>query len=54
MASPHVAGLAAYFLSLSPSPMSPQQVRTKILSAATSGAVGDLLGSPNILANHGY
>ncbi len=48
MASPHVAGAAALVLQGSPG-SSPAQVEGALESAATSGVVSDLKGSPNLL-----
>ncbi|CAG8627065.1 10645_t:CDS:2, partial [Paraglomus occultum] len=53
MASPHVAGLAAYLLSLSPSPLSPTALRNKLIALATRNALVDVKGSPNLLAYNG-
>jgi len=53
MASPHVAGLAAYFLSLSPSPLTPVALRNKLIALATRNALTDVMGSPNLLAYNG-
>ncbi|CAG8484619.1 8517_t:CDS:2 [Paraglomus brasilianum] len=50
MASPHVAGLAAYFLSLSDTPLTTQELSDKIFSVAIPGVVKDVKGSPNVLA----
>ncbi|CAG8502999.1 5049_t:CDS:2 [Paraglomus occultum] len=51
MASPHVAGLATYFLALSPSPMTPASLRAKLLAVATNNVLTDLKTcSPNRLA----
>ncbi|KAL1933666.1 hypothetical protein VTP01DRAFT_7756 [Rhizomucor pusillus] len=50
MASPHVAGLCAYLMSLSEEPMSPQAVKDKILALATKGALTNLpKDTPNML-----
>ncbi|KAJ1975986.1 proteinase B [Dimargaris verticillata] len=57
MATPHVAGLAAYVVSLQPnstSPfftgmLSPKQVKELILKTATPDAISDVKGSPNLL-----
>jgi len=55
MASPHVAGLAAYYLGLSPkTPLTPQQVLTKILNTATRNALCEVANSPNLLAYNGF
>jgi hypothetical protein len=49
MASPHVAGVAALYLSCNPS-ATPQQVRDALVNNATTGVVGDAKpGSPNAL-----
>ncbi|PVV00834.1 hypothetical protein BB560_004770 [Smittium megazygosporum] len=50
MASPHICGLAAYFQSLSSTPLTPAQLKSMILNTATSGAVSNPgTGSPNLL-----
>ncbi|PVU98660.1 hypothetical protein BB559_001367 [Furculomyces boomerangus] len=50
MASPHVAGLAAYYLSLSNTKLTPAQVMAKIVQTCTSGIVTSPgTGSPNLL-----
>ncbi|KAI7870865.1 serine protease 1 [Spinellus fusiger] len=50
MASPHVAGLAAYFLSLEKEQVSPQYIKDKILNLSTSGKLSNVgKGSPNLL-----
>ncbi|CAG8673012.1 550_t:CDS:1, partial [Paraglomus occultum] len=55
MASPHVAGLSAYILGLSPSRLTPTQVRDKIFFWGTRGIVNDAgTDSPNLLAFNGY
>ncbi|GLW92918.1 S8 family peptidase [Actinokineospora globicatena] len=50
MATPHVAGAAALYLSANPS-ATPQQVRDALVNNATSGKITDLKGSPNKLLN---
>lgn len=56
MSSAHVAGLAAYLMSLDGS-MSPSAMSSKIKSLATSGDVtgisGASSGTPNIIAYNG-
>ncbi|KAF2404545.1 subtilisin-like protein [Trichodelitschia bisporula] len=56
MATPHVAGLGAYLLGLS-GPLTPAQLKSKIQSSATSGAISITypasLGTPNKLAYNG-
>lgn len=55
MASPHVAGLAAYFLSLEDEKVTPKYIKDKILRLATRDALDDLPPySPNLLAYNGY
>ncbi|ORZ17300.1 peptidase S8/S53 domain-containing protein [Absidia repens] len=54
MASPHVAGLAAYVLSQEKEGASPKEIKAKILALATKGALTDVKGSPNLLINNGY
>ncbi|AFU98434.1 S8 family peptidase [Simiduia agarivorans] len=49
MASPHVAGVAALYLQANPN-ATPAQVEAGIEGAATTGAVSDVQGSPNLLA----
>ncbi|TQV89733.1 S8 family peptidase [Aliikangiella coralliicola] len=49
MASPHVAGIAALYLAGSPN-ASPSQVEQAIKDAATTNAVSNPQGSPNLLA----
>jgi subtilisin family serine protease len=46
MASPHVAGVAAEFLSKSPG-ATPSQVTSAVINAATTNVVTDPVGSPN-------
>ncbi|WP_281276926.1 S8 family peptidase [Glycomyces buryatensis] len=48
MASPHVAGAAAVYLSAHPN-ASPDEVAAALTGAATSGELGDVKGSPNLL-----
>jgi subtilisin family serine protease len=48
MASPHVAGAAAVYLSAHPD-ASPAEVAEALTGAATAGAVSDVQGSPNLL-----
>lgn len=50
MASPHVAGVAALYLTRH-STASPQQVRDAIVRNATPGLITDVQGSPNLLLN---
>ncbi|KAF3916838.1 Oryzin [Dactylellina cionopaga] len=59
MACPHVAGLAAYYISTyGPSGASPQTIGNRIVNAATNGQidglVGDRAASPNKIAFNGY
>ncbi|OMJ14205.1 Subtilisin-like protease 8 [Smittium culicis] len=50
MASPHVAGLAAYILSLSPVDISTADLKAQIISACTKDAIKNVgTGSPNLL-----
>lgn len=63
MASPHVAGLSAYFLSLVPESSSgfsaetavtPAQIKKNLISFGTSGVLSDVgEGSPNVLIYNG-
>ncbi|KAI1295725.1 peptidase S8/S53 domain-containing protein [Xylaria venustula] len=62
MASPHLAGLLAYFLSLQPSKESeygmaeitPEKLKANIISIATSGVLSDIPSdTPNLLAWNG-
>lgn len=62
MASPHVAGLLAYYLSLQPeassgfaSPVDPLSFKAKLLKYSTKGVIKDLTDglSPNLLAYNG-
>ncbi|MFB9661744.1 S8 family serine peptidase [Glycomyces mayteni] len=48
MASPHVAGAAAVYLSAHPT-ATPAQVAAALTGAATTGAITDAQGSPNLL-----
>jgi subtilisin family serine protease len=48
MASPHVAGAAAVYLSAHPG-ASPAEVADALTGAATAGAISDVQGSPNLL-----
>lgn len=52
MAAPHVAGVAALFLSAFPT-ATPQQVQDAIITASTKGVVIDPAGSPNRLLYSG-
>jgi cerevisin len=61
MASPHIAGLLAYYLSLQPAidsefytPLTPERLKENILSIATKDALTDLpKKTPNLLAWNG-
>jgi len=62
MASPHIAGLLAYYLSLQPaldsdysvSPITPATLKSNLLKVATVGALTDLpKNTPNLLAWNG-
>jgi len=62
MASPHIAGLLAYYLSLQPSSdsayavaeITPKKLKESIISIATEGALSDVpSGTKNILAWNG-
>lgn len=63
MASPHVAGLLAYFLSLQPgsdsefdagSSISPDQLKKKLLAFSTKNVLSDIpSGTPNLLVYNG-
>jgi cerevisin len=61
MASPHIAGLLAYYLSLQPSidsefysPLTPEKMKNNLLKVATKGALSDLpKDTPNLLAWNG-
>jgi subtilisin family serine protease len=50
MATPHVAGAIAIYLSTNPT-ATPAQVREALISKAAAGKVTDLKGSPNVLLN---
>lgn len=55
MASPHVAGLAAYFLSLEEEKVTPKYIKDKILGLATEGILEKIPeDTPNLLINNGY
>ncbi|KAI8981619.1 serine protease 1 [Mycotypha africana] len=54
MASPHVAGLAAYFLSQEDGPVSPKYIKDKILRLAIKDALDKIPDdTPNLLINNG-
>jgi cerevisin len=62
MASPHIAGLLAYYLSLQPatdseysvSPITPEKLKSNLISVATVGALTDIpKDTPNLLAWNG-
>ncbi|KAK1758509.1 peptidase S8/S53 domain-containing protein [Echria macrotheca] len=62
MASPHICGLLAYYLSLQPSedseysvaPITPKQLKSNLIKVATSGALTDIPSdTPNLLAWNG-
>ncbi|OBZ89658.1 hypothetical protein A0J61_02291 [Choanephora cucurbitarum] len=54
MASPHVAGLAAYLLSLEEGEVTPKQIKDKILKLATKNVLEKLPeGTPNLLIYNG-
>lgn len=62
MASPHICGLLAYYLSLQPpmdseyatEPISPAQLKADLINVATSGILSDLpKDTPNLLAWNG-
>nr|AKA95133.1 serine protease [Esteya vermicola] len=62
MASPHIAGLLAYYLSLQPAgdseysvaPITPEKLKSNLLAVATVGALTDLpADTPNLLAWNG-
>lgn len=55
MATPHIVGLGAYILGLE-GPMSPAQLKSRIMSLATTGAISltsAARNSPNRLAFNG-
>jgi cerevisin len=54
MASPHVAGLAAYFLSMEDERVTPKYIKDKILRLATRDALDKIPeDTPNLLINNG-
>ncbi|KAK4032183.1 peptidase S8/S53 domain-containing protein [Parachaetomium inaequale] len=62
MASPHIAGLLAYYLSLQPASdseyslaaITPEKMKNNLLKIATEGALADMpKGTPNLLAWNG-
>ncbi|ORE21432.1 serine protease 1 [Rhizopus microsporus] len=54
MAAPHVAGLAAYYLSLEDEPVEPKYIKDKILNTATEGLLDRIPSdTPNLLINNG-
>lgn len=54
MASPHVAGLSAYFLSLEQEQVTPRTIKKKILTMATKDALSSLpANTANILVYNG-
>lgn len=60
MASPHVAGLLSYYLSLAPDPKSefavdttPEVMKKRLLKYSTKGALTQVEGSPNLLIYNG-
>lgn len=62
MASPHICGLLAYYLSLQPAtdseysvaPISPEKLKSNLLGVATVGTLSDLpANTPNLLAWNG-
>ncbi|GLZ43306.1 S8 family serine peptidase [Actinokineospora sp. NBRC 105648] len=53
MATPHVAGASALYLSANPS-ATPAQVRDALVNNASSGKITDLKGSPNKLLNTSF
>ncbi|KAI1086657.1 serine protease 2 [Rostrohypoxylon terebratum] len=62
MASPHIAGLTAYFLSLQPASdseyglaqITPEKLKTNMITIATKGALSDIPSdTPNLLAWNG-
>ncbi|KAK2752711.1 serine protease precursor [Colletotrichum kahawae] len=55
MASPHIAGLAAYFLGLGSAPTSPVELCSYIAETALDGAIGQVPRTTvNKLANNGF
>jgi len=63
MASPHVAGLIAYFLSLEPdfsseffsTSLTPKELKDKIIKVATKNALSKIPpDTPNLLIFNGY
>ncbi|KAI8979524.1 serine protease [Mycotypha africana] len=55
MASPHVAGLAAYLLSMAPEDTKPQDIKKQILELSTRNALKDLPPkTPNLLIYNGF
>jgi cerevisin len=55
MASPHVAGLAAYFLSLEEGKVSPKFIKDKILKLATKDVLEKIPSdTPNLLINNDF
>ncbi|KAK6529959.1 hypothetical protein TWF281_009109 [Arthrobotrys megalospora] len=55
MACPHVAGLAAYYISASQGGADPASITAKIVGNAVTGQVtGNIRGSPNKIAYNGY
>ncbi|KAI8066218.1 serine protease [Gilbertella persicaria] len=55
MASPHVAGLAAYLLSLAPEGVTPDEIKKQILDLSTRNVFKDLPnGTPNLLIYNGF
>lgn len=54
MASPHVAGLAAYFLALEPEGATPKEIKDKIIAMSTKGALSKIPDdTPNLLIYNG-
>ncbi len=62
MASPHICGLLAYYLSLQPAegseysvaPITPEKLKSNLISIATVGALSDIpKDTPNLLAWNG-
>lgn len=54
MAAPHVAGLAAYFLSLTEGPTTAKKIKDMILKTATKNVLLDIpYDTPNLLINNG-